>query len=109
MRVVSRIDFSMVKVLFGRIDLMDETKLCRIESHSINQLQWKEDSGTKEPQSKEFEQTHELILNQEHIEISTDGTVVSKLEKRESEITDEKRQHARERYFARKKQKMHHK
>jgi HrpA-like RNA helicase len=106
MRVVSRIDFGMVKVLFGRLDLVNVAKLCRLETHSIPSLEWQESDRPIALPPRDFDQTHEVIIPKEHKEISIDGTVVSKSgESLSPTLLDRKRQEARERYLARKRQK----
>jgi HrpA-like RNA helicase len=104
MRVVSRIDFGMVKVLFGRVDLIDVAKLCKMQTNSIPALEWEESEPQHRLPQRDFDQTHEVIMPKEHKELSLDGTVMSKSTEVPGQVPlDLKRREARDRYLARKK------
>ena len=105
MRVVSRIDFSMIKVLFGRVELMDVRKLCNLEPHAPKELDLEPFASESIAVPTEFVTTHEIVSELHHKEVSHDGTVISKTEIpiEVEESSETKRQQARERFLQRKK------
>jgi HrpA-like RNA helicase len=124
MRVVSRIDFSMVSVLLGRLKLMDLEKLSGTSAVSIESAWVNDDSeeiGPSHGSSQgnlnhlEFERVEEYIdeLNQKEIIHTKDGDFalehhVSPSAKREEQVEqdkerDRKREEYRQRYLKRKK------
>lgn len=127
MRVVSRIDFSMVSVLLGRVKLMDLARLSGISSSTINDgnPRWAENlesedaeppqdrSGTQDSSNHlAFERVEEYIdeLHKKEIIHTKDGDVemehhvsanVKRLE--EEQERERKREEYRQRYLKRKK------
>jgi hypothetical protein len=123
MRTVSRIDFEMVRVLLGRVKLMDVEKLTgtHVEGGKPN---WADDDVGRSSQessvtvtkdaSLEFEQVHEVIDEQHHTELVHIGDKDVPLESHKKDVAvanheaeererERKRAEYRERFLKRKR------
>jgi hypothetical protein len=113
MNIVSRIDFSMVQVLLGRVERVDTNKLFQIETYEnnlspnrnqtveINEINDKQESSVS---SIEFEAAVEIIDPVKHVEQDVNAPlmetpVISSI----NDPTQENVNSARERFLARKR------
>ncbi|KAI8902160.1 P-loop containing nucleoside triphosphate hydrolase protein [Globomyces pollinis-pini] len=109
MKVVSRIDFSMVEVHLGRVDLMDTSKLCKIDETNTHDTNVSIDEPKELDESNKnipiaFDSSHEIIDELHHKEHVAGETVKPEpLKEDKPDSAELKRIAARERFLARKK------